>query len=113
MAKEKRSSREQKAGEESSTELPAILPLPEDFQGGKYANHITVGRTQWEFYLDFWRLDADAGKKDVKQSFVERIILSPHNVKGFMDTLSEVVKGFESDWGMTLPNMRGLKSKKG
>jgi len=115
MAKTKRSSEEQKAREATGISLPAILPLPDDFPGGKYANHITVGYSQWEFYFDFWRVEADAGKKEAKLSFVERIILSPHNVRGLMDAIGEVIEGFERDWGMSLPNMRGAspKTKKG
>ena len=111
MPRKKESSREEKAIESPVTSLPAILPLPDDFQGGKYANHVTVGRTQWEFYLDFWRLDADAATKTAKPSLVERIILSPHNVKGLVDAVREVVEGFERDWDISLPNMRGAKPK--
>ena len=111
MAKRKGTSKKQEVGEARIIELPAVPPLPEDFQGGKYANHITVGYTQWEFYLDFWRLDADAGKNTVKRSFVERIILSPHNVKGLIDALKAVVDGFERDWGISLPNLRGAKPR--
>ncbi|MFQ5925468.1 MAG: DUF3467 domain-containing protein [Dehalococcoidia bacterium] len=111
MAKVKRSSGEQKVRKAPVIELPAILPLPEDFEGGRYANHITVGYTQWEFYLDFWRVEADAGKKAVKPVFVERIILSPHNVKGLMDALKQVVDGFERDWSISLPNLRGAKPR--
>jgi len=115
MVKKKRSSEEQQEEREMpSVSFPAALPLPDDFQGGKYANHVTVGHTQWEFYLDFWRVEPDAGKKGARPAFVERIILSPHNVKGLMDALKEMVEGFELDWGIVLPNMRGakLRSKK-
>lgn len=109
MAKRKQSPGEERETREGYTvKLPTMPPLPQDFQGGKYANHILVGSTQWEFFLDFWRVDV-IGATEAKPAFVERIILSPHNVKGLVDALSQTIGNFERDSGISLPNMRGAK----
>lgn len=114
MAEDKRSSEEQpKKSQEYGISLPAVPPLPEGFQGGKYANHLVVGVTQWEFYFDFWRIDIGVGAEGAKPSFVDRIIISPHNVKGFIDALKQTVESFEREWNIVLPNMRDVKPRSG
>jgi hypothetical protein len=112
MTANKQSPEKERKEEKGKTiSLPTTPLLPEDFQGGKYANHIVASFTQWEFYLDFWRADPGVGQKGAKLNFVERIIISPHNIKGLVDALKEVVQTFESDWGLSLPNMRGAQPK--
>jgi hypothetical protein len=109
MPQAKKGTRSQQDKRPKMLKLPATPPLPEEFAGGKYANHVTVGYTQFEFYLDFWRVDANVGEQGVRMSFVDRMIISPHNVKGLVEALSQMCSSFEESWKLELPNMRGAE----
>ncbi len=78
-----------------------------DTMVGEYANYITVGSTQTEFYIDFYQVvpagSSDGGEEHVLP--VRRLLVSPMLVRGLMRALEEEVENYEGTYHITLPTV--------
>ncbi|MDP9225778.1 MAG: DUF3467 domain-containing protein [Actinomycetota bacterium] len=76
-----------------------------------YANQMTIGSSQWEFYIDFSFISVEPGQTRPTSRFLQRIIISPQNVKGFSAAIAETVRQYEEAWGTVLPDMREARPR--
>jgi hypothetical protein len=77
--------------------------IPSTF-GGEYANYVSVGSTQTEFYIDFFHVNptGDGGEEVIP---VRRILISPMLIRGVIRALEQEVSSYEMNYHMTLPTM--------
>lgn len=92
------------------------IPLPGGIVVGPtsataYANQMVVGTSQWEFYVDFSYVSVEPGQSVPTSRFIQRIIISPQNIKGFAGALAQTVSQYEEAWGTVLPDMRTAKPR--
>lgn len=75
---------------------------------GEYANYISVGSTQTEFYLDFFQVvPGSAGDGSDEQVLpVRRLLLSPMLIRGLMQALGAEVATYESTYHFNLPTLK-------
>ncbi len=74
---------------------------------GEYANYITVGSTQTEFYIDFFQVVPSAAAEDEHEHVipVRRLLVSPMLMRGLMRALEEEVDNYEATYHLTLPTV--------
>lgn len=72
---------------------------------GEYANYVSVGSTQTEFYLDFFHVVPGSGDGDHVLP-VRRLLISPMLVRGLVRALEEEIGSYESTFNMTLPTVQ-------
>jgi hypothetical protein len=74
---------------------------------GEYANYITVGSTQTEFYIDFFQVVPSSSSDDEHEHVipVRRLLVSPMLMRGLMRALEEEVDNYESTYHLTLPTV--------
>ena len=70
---------------------------------GEYANYISVGSTQTEFYIDFFHVVPDGSEERVLP--VRRLLVSPMLIRGLMRALQAEVSTYESTYHFTLPTV--------
>ena len=70
---------------------------------GEYANYISVGSTQTEFYIDFFHVVPDGSEERVLP--VRRLLVSPMLIRGLMRALQAEVLSYESTYHFTLPTV--------
>jgi hypothetical protein len=77
--------------------------IPSAFEG-EYANYVSVGSTQTEFYIDFFHVNpvGDGGEEVIP---VRRILVSPMLIRGVIRALEQEVSSYEMNYHMTLPTM--------
>ncbi len=68
---------------------------------GEYANYISVGSTQTEFYIDFFQVVPGADAEQVMP--VRRLLVSPMLIRGLMRALDSEVARYEATYRITLP----------
>lgn len=78
-----------------------------DTMVGEYANYITVGSTQTEFYIDFFQVVPSSSADDDNEHVmpVRRLLVSPMLVRGLMHALEQEVENYESTYHLTLPSV--------
>jgi len=69
------------------------INMPQEVQGGKYANQMLVAHTQEEFVLDFILATPPAGVVN------SRVIVSPGHAKRIANALLENVAKYEAQFG--------------
>ena len=69
------------------------INMPQEVQGGKYANQMLVTHTQEEFVLDFILATPPAGVVN------SRVIVSPGHAKRIANALMENVAKYEAQFG--------------
>lgn len=89
-----------------------VAPIAGVFPG-QYANVVQVGSTQWDFFIDLAVAEPDSFLPLVPGRPIQgtvrpiaRILLSPQNMKGVRDALSDAIAAYEDQWGVELPNMK-------
>jgi len=74
---------------------------------GEYANYISVGSTQTEFYIDYFHVvpasSNDEGDEQVLP--VRRLLVSPMLIRGLIRALEEEVANYEGTYHLTLPTV--------
>jgi len=72
---------------------------------GEYANYISVGSIQTEFYIDF-RQTVPGGSSENEQILpVRRILISPMLIRGLVRALEDEITSYESSYGVSLPTV--------
>lgn len=74
---------------------PFEIELPPDKADGTYSNLVVVTHSASEIIIDFARIMPGVPKAKVQA----RIIMTPQHAKGFLKTLEENLKKYESQFG--------------
>lgn len=84
----------------SSADDDAIEPMI-----GEYANYVSVGSIQTEFYIDFMQTVPGTAGEDEQVMPVRRILISPMLIRGLVRALEQEISNYESTYTMTLPTV--------
>lgn len=71
---------------------------------GEYANFVSVGSTQTEFYIDFMQV-VPGGATDDQVLPVRRLLISPMLVRGLVRALDQEITNYEGAYHFTLPTV--------
>jgi len=80
--------------DEQQPQQGSRIRLPEELQGGVYANNMQVGHTQEEFIIDFLMMAPPAGV------VTSRVIISPRHMKRIISALQTNMKRYEDKFGL-------------
>ncbi len=71
---------------------------------GEYANYVSVGSTQTEFYLDFFLVvPGDNGEEHTVP--VRRLLISPMLMRGLQGALENEIATYETTYHIQLPTV--------
>lgn len=71
---------------------------------GEYANFVSVGSTQTEFYIDFMQV-VPGGSGDDHVLPVRRLLLSPMLVRGLVRAMEQEITNYEGAYHFSLPTV--------
>jgi Protein of unknown function (DUF3467) len=78
-----------------------------DLLVGEYANYVSVGSTQTEFFIDFMQVvpgtGDDSGNSQVLP--VRRLLISPMLARGLMRAIEQEVLSYETTYSIMLPTL--------
>jgi hypothetical protein len=81
-----------------------IETTADDTMMGEYANYVSVGSTQTEFYLDFFLVvPGDNGEEHTVP--VRRLLISPMLMRGLQGALDNEIQTYETTYHIQLPTV--------
>ena len=88
------------------TDNVAMATDPIEPMLGEYANYVSVGSIQTEFYIDFMQTVPGSAVGDEEQVVpVRRILISPMLIRGLVRALEQEIANYESTYTLTLPTV--------
>ena len=82
-------------------EMDSVEGEGDESMVGEYANYVSVGSTQTEFYIDFFHVvPGGSGEQTLP---VRRLLISPMLVRGLVHALEEEISAYEGSYSITLP----------